>query len=219
MRGACGAFATSYVCHASDRQDWVRSLNCDGRYGVGLLVACVALIAPQLGGSAVTELLRYDRAAIVAGQWWRLLTAHIVHLGFRHAALNTAGLALLWALFAREWRPPQWVIIILIVTAAVDAGLWLQDPYVSWYAGASGVLHGFMATGVAAYVRRRDPLGWLMAALLAAKLIYEHLEGPLPFVGHGVPVVSDAHLFGVLGGLLAGILLTVARPRDHLSTA
>ena len=197
----------------------MRAVNCDGRHGIGLLVACLALIAPQWGGGAVTHLLRYDRAAITAGEWWRLLTAHIVHLGFRHAALNTLGLVFLWALFAREWRPRQWVLVTLTVTAAIDGELWLRDPYVSWYAGASGVLHGLMAAGIVAYVRRHDPLGWIMAGLLVAKLIYEHLEGPLPFVGHGVPVVSDAHLFGVLGGLLAALLLTVARPRDHLSTA
>lgn len=200
------------------RQGWTRAVNCDGRYGVGLLVACVALVAPQVGGKAAAQLLRYDRAAIAAGEWWRLLTAHFVHLGVRHAVLNALGLALLWALFAREWRPRQWALITLIVTAAIDSGLWLRDPLISWYAGASGVLHGLMAAGVVAYVRRHDPLGWIMAGLLAAKLIYEHLEGPLPFAGHGVPVVSDAHLFGVLGGLLAALLLLVVRPRDHLST-
>lgn len=79
--------------------------------------------------------------------------------------------------------------------------------------GASGVLHGLMAAGVVAYVRRRDPLGWIMAALLAAKLAYEQVHGPLPFAGKGVPVVVDAHLYGASAALLAAILLRWA-PRQ-----
>jgi rhomboid family GlyGly-CTERM serine protease len=206
------------VHRASHWQNWARAINCDGPYGVGLLAACAALLTPLLDGGVATGLLRYDRAAIAAGQWWRLLTAHIIHLGIRHAALNTLGLALLWALFAREWRPRQWILIILIVTIAIDGGLWLRDPHVSWYVGASGVLHGLMAAGGVAYVRRGDPFGLVVAGFLAAKLIYEHLEGPLPFTGNGVPVILDAHLLGALGGLLAAVLLTAARPRGHLGT-
>lgn len=197
--------------HGLNARNWAGAINCDGRYGVGFLAACAILLLPQLGGSAAIHLLRYDRAAIVTGQWWRLLTAHIAHLGPHHAVLNTLGLAFLWALFVREWRPRDWVVLILVVTAAIDGGLWFRDPQLSWYVGASGVLHGLMAAGVVAYVRRRDPLGWIMAALLAAKLAYEQLHGPLPFAGKGVPVVVDAHLYGASAGLLAAVLLTWVR--------
>ena len=167
-------------------------------------------------------MLRYDRSAIATGQWWRLLTAHIAHLGLHHAVLNTLGLAFLWALFAREWRPRDWVVIILVVTAAIDGGLWFRDPQLAWYVGVSGVLHGLMAAGVVASVRRRDPLGWIMAALLAAKLTYEQLHGPLPFAGKSVPVVVDAHLYGASAGFLAAVILSwVLRqaPRDRASAA
>jgi rhomboid family GlyGly-CTERM serine protease len=202
------------VRHGLNSRNWASALNCDGRYRLGLLAACALLLIPQLGGSAATNLLRYDRGSIAAGQWWRLLTAHIAHLGLHHALLNTLGLVFLWALFAREWKPLQWAVIVLVVTVAIDSGLWFRDPGITWYVGASGVLHGLMAAGVVAYVRRRDPLGWIMAGLLAAKLAYEHIQGPLPFAGRGVPVVVDAHLYGVLGGLVSSIFLARRRPRD-----
>jgi len=189
-----------------DSRNWARALNCDNRYGLGLLAACALLLLPQLWGSATTNLLRYDRAAIAGGEWWRLLTAQVAHLGLRHALLNTLGLAFVWALFAREWRPFQWAVIVIAVTAAIDAGLWFLDPDISWYVGASGALHGFMVAGVVAYIRRRDPLGWIMAGLLVLKLAYEHVHGPLPFAGRGVPVVVAAHLYGAGGGLIASIL-------------
>lgn len=199
--------------HGVNARIWASALNCDGRYGLGLLAACALLLVPQLWGSAATKLLRYDRTAIAAGQWWRLLTAHIAHLGLHHALLNILGLVLLWALFAHEWKPLQWAVIVLVVTLAIDGGLWFRDPGISWYVGASGVLHGLMAAGTVAYVLRHDPLGWIMAGLLAAKLAYEHLHGPLPFAGRGVPVVVDAHLYGALAGLVTSILFMRWRPR------
>jgi rhomboid family GlyGly-CTERM serine protease len=208
------------VRHGLNPRNWTAAVNCDGRHGAGLLAVCAALLLPQLGGAAATDLLRYDRADIAAGQWWRLLTAHIAHLGLHHAVLNVLGLLLVWALFAREWRPRQWAFIMAFVIVVIDCGLWLRDPHVAWYVGASGALHGMMAAGVLSYMRRRDPLGWIMAALLAAKLGFEQLHGPLPFAGKGVPVVVDAHLYGVLGGLTAAGLLLCARhagsrpPRD-----
>lgn len=207
--GALRSLAAEYaVRHGLNPRNWASAVNCDGRYGAGLVAACAVLLLPQLGGSAATNLLRYDRAAIATGQWWRLVTAHIAHLGLHHAVLNTLGFVFLWALFAREWHPREWAVIVLVVIAAIDSGLWFRDPQLAWYVGASGVLHGLMAAGVVAYVRRRDPLGWIMAGLLAAKLAYEQLHGPLPFAGRGVPVVVDAHLYGALAGLLTAIFLT-----------
>lgn len=185
---------------------WLRAINCDGRWGAGLLGACMLLLGLQLGGEGALERLRYDRGAIAAGEWWRLLTAHFVHLDLRHAVVNIAGVVLLWTLLAREFRPQQWALILLGAIAAIDCGLWLQRPIASWYAGASGMLHGVLAAGAFALLRRRDPEGWAVAAVLAAKLTYEQRVGPLPFVGRALPVLDEAHLYGALGGLAAAAL-------------
>jgi rhomboid family GlyGly-CTERM serine protease len=177
------------------------SLNCDGRFGIGLLLACGVLLLPELGGDAARALLRYDRAGLAAGQWWRLLTAHIVHLDLEHAALNSLGLVLMWALFARDYKPGQWVLIVLTAIAAIDAGLWLRDSTIAWYVGSSGALHGVMAAGTLAHLRRRDLDGWILAAFVIVKLGFEQQAGALPFADSGAGVVVDAHLYGCLGGL------------------
>src|SRR6266850_155278 len=177
------------------------SLNCDGRFGLALLAACGLLLAPELAGDAGRVLLRYDRAGLAAGQWWRLLTAHVVHLDLEHATLNSLGLVLMWALFARDYRPRQWLAIVLGAIAVIDSGLWLRDSTVAWYVGSSGALHGVMAAGTLAHLRRRDLDGWILAAFLLVKLGYEQSAGALPFAdSHGGGVVVDAHLFGALGG-------------------
>ncbi len=188
----------------------LRSLNCDGRRGVALLAACLLLLLPTLAGDGGRALLRYERGALAHGEWWRLLTAHLVHLDLRHALLNAVGLALVWALFARDYSPKAWLAIVLGAAAAIDAGLWLGDSTVQWYVGSSGVLHGAMAAGAIAHVRRAERDGWLLVTLLAAKLLYEQAIGPLPFAGSD-PVVVDAHLYGVLGGAAVGAFLSRRR--------
>jgi rhomboid family GlyGly-CTERM serine protease len=186
------------------------SLNSDGRLGLALLGACAVLLLPTLWGEGGRLALRYDRDALAQGQVWRLLTAHWVHLGLRHALVNVLGFALMWALFARDYSARQWLLIVLAAVAAIDAGLWLWDSTIRWYVGSSGVLHGILAAGTVAHLKRREPLGLLLAALLAGKLLYEQRLGPLPFSGSAA-VVVDAHLFGVLGGAAAALGLK-ARP-------
>jgi rhomboid family GlyGly-CTERM serine protease len=187
------------------------SLNCDGRYGIALLAACALLVLPELGGEEGRVLLRYDRGGLATGQWWRLLTAHVVHLDLEHAALNSLGLILMWALFARDYKPRQWLLIVLAAIAAIDAGLWLRDSTVAWYVGSSGALHGVMAAGTLAHLRRRDIDGWILAVFIALKLSYEQWTGALPFADGGADVIVDAHLYGALGGLAVATFLK-ARP-------
>ena len=192
----------------------LKSLNCDGKLGITLLAACGLLLLPVLAGDAGREALRYDRTALAAGQWWRLLTAHFVHLDFDHAALNSLGLVLMWALFARDYRPRQWLAILLGSVAAIDAGLWLRDSTVAWYVGSSGALHGIMAAGTLAHLRRRDLDGWILAVFIVVKLAYEQSAGALPFTYSHSGVVVDAHLFGTLGG--AGIAAFLAPRMEPL---
>jgi rhomboid family GlyGly-CTERM serine protease len=177
------------------------SLNCDGRRGVALLATCCLLLLPETAGDAGREVLRYDRTAIGAGQVWRLLTAHIVHLDLDHAALNSLGLVLMWALFARDYRPLQWLAIVLVSVAAIDTGLWLRDSTVAWYVGSSGALHGVMAAGTLAHLRRGDLDGWILAVFIVVKLAYEQSAGALPFTDSHAGVIVNAHLYGTLGGV------------------
>jgi rhomboid family GlyGly-CTERM serine protease len=164
-----------------------------------------------LAGDAGRDALRYDRAALAAGQWWRLITAHFVHLDFDHAALNTLGLVLMWALFARDFRPLHWLAILVGSIAAIDAGLWLRDSTIAWYVGSSGALHGIMAAGTLAHLRRHDLDGWILAAFIVVKLAYEQSSGALPFTDNHAGVVVDAHLFGTIGGAAVAAFLAPRR--------
>ncbi|MEO7773722.1 MAG: rhombosortase [Steroidobacteraceae bacterium] len=187
-------------------KDTLSSLNCDGRYGLGLLVLWGVLLLPAAGGLPLRDLLRYQRSAVLHGDLWRLVSAHFVHLDLEHAVLNAVGATLMWALFARDFRPGQWLWIALTALVTIDAGVLLWQPDLQWYVGSSGVLHGVMAAGTLAQLQRKDPVSVLLLLFLVTKLAYEQLFGALPFQTQGTVVVS-AHLYGAMGGGFMALLL------------
>jgi rhomboid family GlyGly-CTERM serine protease len=196
---------------ASGLAGLLKSLNCDRTYGLALLAVLALFLLPELDGEAAREAFSYIRTAIAEGEWWRLLTAHFVHLGWEHAALNAMGVVLMWALFARDYPAWRWLAIYLGSCLAVSAGLWFLTPGLEWYVGASGALHGVMAAGTLAHLRRGDLDGWVLAVFIVAKLCYEQFAGALPFAGSATTVV-DAHLYGAIGGVVLAPLLG-RRPR------
>jgi len=177
---------------------------------LGIVIALLAL--PQMGSVALRASLRYERDALAAGQWWRLVSAHFVHLDLRHLVFNILGLMLLWLLFVREYRGLQWLGVGLCSMLAVDAGLWLGSPQVIWYVGASGVLHGLWSAGAWAQWRRAAPATWLPLVALLLKLGVEQWRG-VSVMAADMQVVLQAHVYGALGGLLLPLAWQLARPR------
>jgi rhomboid family GlyGly-CTERM serine protease len=184
---------------------WFKSLNCDGRYGLGLLAALLVLAAVMFGGEPWQMSLRLDRVGLQQGQWWRLFTGHLVHFDARHLLLDGAGVVLLWMLFARELSPLRWLAVVLVSMLTIDAGLWWFAPQIQWYVGASGVLHGVWAAGAIAGLRRGDRIAAWLLALLAIKLVVDLLYGPRS-LEPALPVVIQAHVYGAVGGAAVALL-------------
>jgi len=150
-------------------------------------------------GDSCTLLLRFDRAGIAAGGWWRLLTAHIVHLDVHHLILNELGLVLVWSLFAQDFDAVDWCAIVLAGALSISCGLWWLSPKVTWYVGASGVLHTVMAAGTAKHLAERAWDRWFLFLGLCGKLIWEQSGAPTQPL-----VVVDAHLYGAISGFVVG---------------
>ena len=152
--------------------------------------------------------LRFDRTGLDQGEFWRLLTGHLVHLGWSHYWLNAAALLLLSLLFGRLFPMAGWASITMASVAAIDLGLWFLEPSLGWYVGLSGVLHGFLAAVAIGLFRVRPVVAGIVAGLLLAKLFYENLLGPMPGseTVSGGNVVVAAHLYGAAGGATAAII-------------
>lgn len=186
------------------------------RHAVPLSLALLA-IAAAVGGTELRGWLRYDRTALLGGEAWRLLSAHIAHLGWGHLAMNLAGLALIWMLFGRFYTALQWSIVTLFCMIGISLALLALQPEVHWYVGLSGVLHGLFVAGVLASLAAGYRAELALLGLLVAKLAWEQLHGALPGSADiaGGNVLVESHLYGAITGLVAAGLLLLRARRNH----
>jgi rhomboid family GlyGly-CTERM serine protease len=149
--------------------------------------------------------LAYDRTLVSDGQVWRLLTSNVIHLGWGHLILNSAGLLVIAWLFAADRPTSGWAIDLVICALATATGVYVLNPEIPWCVGLSGVLHGLFVIGAVGCVTAGMSEGkWLLLGI-SAKLVWEHFVGETPLTGEivGGAIVTDAHLWGSLGGLVA----------------
>jgi rhomboid family GlyGly-CTERM serine protease len=181
-------------------------------WSVPLGVAAVCL-AFGFGGEAARAWAQYDRAGLETGELWRLLTAHVVHLGWSHLWLNVLALALICLLFEDVLSAHEWLATTFVAALAIDLGLYVWNNDVLWYVGLSGVLHGYVAVGAVRLAAERSALGAALVLGVAAKIAWEQAAGPVPFTqsASGGPVVVAAHLYGALGGLAVATATAMLR--------
>ena len=143
------------------------------------------------------QLLMWDRAAIDAGQWWRFLTAHLVHLNAPHLLLNVFGLLLIIEILCQTMTALELMSLLLTSAMGVSSLLHYLQLSLQWYAGLSGVLYGLWAAGAAlTWLSGRQDLAICAGIALVIKLI---------LFNHSVlsmPIVSVAHVYGAASGLL-----------------
>jgi rhomboid family GlyGly-CTERM serine protease len=175
----------------------------------------LASLALAFGGDEARTFARYDSVMIAGGEYWRLITGHLVHLGWGHLWPNLVALLLIGALFEDLFDATDWLVLAATAAGAIDLGFAVLDPRVDWYVGLSGVLHGLVAAGALTAALQRQAIAIWLGIGLGGKLLWEQLVGPVPFTAAAVggPVVVEAHLYGAAGGLLGAAAIRVVRAR------
>lgn len=158
-------------------------------------------------------LLRYQRERILAGEWWRLFSGHIVHVSGPHLWMNLSGVIVLWLLYKDVLLWWMWWFLMLAGMLGVSFGLLLFSPEVDWYAGLSGVLHSVYVGGAIIFFRYSWKKGSLLLGILMTKILWEQLYGVMPGSADitGANVIVDSHLYGALSGLTVIMAIIIAR--------
>jgi len=168
------------------------------------LLLILLLLGAVLGlGDSVSALLRYDRGAIAAGGWWRLLTAHIVHLDLHHLILNELGLVLIVVAVRLRLRSRGVVCNRVERRVGDQLGALVAKSsrgMVCRRVGCAAHRHGRRSGKPLGNTR----MGSMDTAVgLCGKLAWEQRGG------HAAPlVVVDAHLYGAACGFAVGAALS-----------
>ena len=181
-----------------------------GRSIIFAVLAALAL-GVYAGGPGILALLAYERSPILRGEVWRLFTTYVVHAGIGHLLWNLAATGLVWLAVGRAFHARTWLAAAVAVALGSSLGVLLLQPEVRVMTGLSGLLHGLLAAGAVAEVRRGERFAGIFLAVLAAKIAWEQFVGPTPFSAVSAERVAvGAHAYGALSGLLAGLALPVA---------
>lgn len=181
---------------------------------VGIALAVLLLHAAGIG-----DALDYRRE-LLATQPWRIVTAHLVHINWAHAAINVAALVIVARLFAPDLTVRQQLLALSVASLAITAALALLLPGIAWYRGLSGVLHALFFAGATKWLldaRPRDARTLALPLLLVIggwiKVATEQPRGEvLPHADWlGAAVVPQAHLTGALVGSALGLLFALTQ--------
>ena len=166
-----------------------------------LSLLCLLL---TLAGPHLSQILRYDRAAIAAGEWWRLFSGNLVHLGYWHLLFNVLSLALLVLLCPEQLSPLEWLRRVVLIGTGMSLCLYVLAPSVQTYVGLSGLVYGLFALGLGRQALRRDEIAVACLVFLAARITWELVKGApaseTELIGGGV--VAESHLYGICCALL-----------------
>ena len=174
-----------------------------------IVIAGLSITAQFIGLAG----LAFDRSAIQSEEYWRLISAHLVHTNHSHLAMSLAGVLALWLLQGDDYNARDYLTAAITSAVGVSACLYYLNSGVNWYAGLSGLLHGLFAWGVTADLRARRHIGPVLVVGLLAKLLLEQSFGAAPASERllGYPVVIDANLYGAAFGSLSGAIIPYVR--------
>ncbi len=148
---------------------------------------------------------------VAEGQYWRLLTAIFLHIGFVHIAFNSMGLFVFGTAFERTSGPLRMAAVYIGSGLAGSALSYLASPAVR-SAGASGAIFGVLgALAVYLFVNRQE-FGKLGQREITAVLFLAAMN---LLTGLTTPGVDNwAHVGGLIGG--AALALAIV-PRHAMA--
>ena len=141
---------------------------------------------------------------VLAGEYWRLLTAGFVHVELWHLAMNMMALLSLGKIFEPLLGVRRY-LLILIPSIIVGSLFVLASPENSFVVGLSGGIYGLLAAYITLILRTG---GWRIPPVRAALMNMLFINLLLNFL----PNISvHAHLGGFVTGLIIYSFITTEK--------
>lgn len=138
---------------------------------------------------------------------WRWWTAHWVHVGWIHYALNMLAFACLPFIFP-HFKNRYAISLLILLPPLISLSFYFSIPQVEAYAGLSGVLHGLYGAAAIYFLQFNSErkFALLVISLALAKILWENFMGSLQTSQLiGSPVLIEAHWIGLVWGIILAL--------------
>ena len=171
------------------------------------LVFVVVLISPRPGGGPgeLSAALALVPEAVLAGQWWRLVTYGFVHAGVAHIVINSIALFQVGDFVEYVYGTRRYAIIYLVALVGGGFAAYLTTVGTGvWTVGASGAIMGLFAYNLPALRREL-----LRSAVVPIILVFAY--------GVFMKNISNAaHVGGLIAGSAAAWIITPQHAREMI---
>lgn len=182
---------------------------------VAVNVLAALLVSWRLGPSTDPAVLALAganvKAAVRAGEWWRLAASTFLHVGAPHLILNMYGLWVLGKLVEQILGSLRYFALYTLSGVGGALASYAFGPEGAVSAGASGAVFGILGAAIAelALRRRAYPEAWRRTLL--GNLVFLALANVA--IGFAVPMIDQsAHLGGMtVGATLSAVLSPKSR--------
>jgi rhomboid family GlyGly-CTERM serine protease len=161
--------------------------------GVSLLVmVCLQLVDSQI--------FRFQQDWVQQAEFWRVISAHWIHFNWQHLLLNGLGLLLCVAIARPVWSIGRWIVYNLLLAIGISMLFTWLNPELVWYVGYSGVLFGVLLLAAIDLFKTERVIALLLGIGVCSKVALEQTSSLTVTTNDfiGVPVIIDAHLYGLL---------------------
>jgi rhomboid protease GluP len=172
---------------------------------LNVLVFLVMLVSGDFGdcSSVKCQVMAQTTQAVMQGEYWQLFTSMFVHFGFLHIIFNMFALYYFGRLNETFFSSRSYLTIYFVSGLLGNVVSLYMLPVATLSGGASGAIFGLVGSYVA-IARKARHMG--VALLYAVMMLIYSGVG----VG-GMDVNNFAHVFGFVGGLVVGLLLSRSR--------
>jgi rhomboid protease GluP len=167
---------------------------------------------------SVPDLLKWGAdfgPSVLEGEWWRIVTCLFVHLGLFHLVMNMFILATAGPLVERLVGNVGFLVLYLVAGLCGSLTSLCYHPLVV-SAGASGAIFGVYGALIA-IMRQKT-------AIVPQEVLNRIRKGGLLFVGYNLlfglvasNIDNAAHIGGLVGGFLCGLVMNLPLAPDSVS--
>ena len=179
--------------------------------GVTSVVSLTAMTNDPTG-SELLQNLWLDKAAVAAGEWWRLFTVTLVHANLVHLLFNMYALYLVGPIVEQIYGWKIFGLMYVLCALAGSVGSFLfGDPTIP-SVGASGAIFGLFGVLLAAtriHAPVLDQRGRALVGQIGMLIVLNLVIG----FGLSGTIDNAAHVGGLLAGLWLGFVLVPGNVR------